>query len=250
MKLPWLEPGDSFPPANQAWAIGDPVPGLLAAGGELTVPTLVEAYSNGIFPWFSDGQPNLWWSPDPRMVLYTNEFKLHRSLRKTIDRWLRENRLEVKFDTHFREVIENCSRSPRVGQAGTWIVPSMVEAYVKLARAGFAHSVETWLDGELAGGLYCVSVGGGVFGESMFTRVPDASKVAISALVAFCLRNEVKLIDCQQNTQHLASLGGREIPRPDFLAQVKSSTEKPALNWQFDPVYWSELMSDCSGFKP
>jgi leucyl/phenylalanyl-tRNA--protein transferase len=240
-RLPWLEPGDPFPPAAKAWDASQPAPGLLAAGGALDVPTLVRAYRGGIFPWFSDGQPILWWSTDPRMVLFTAEFRLHRSLRKTLHRLLVEGRCEVRFDTAFGEVIRACAGSPREGQSGTWIVPEMVRAYDGLHAAGHAHSVETWIDGQLAGGLYCVNVGQAVFGESMFTRVPDASKIALAGLVAFCRAHGIECIDCQQNTRHLASLGAREIPRAEFVSAVAGRAEKPAPQWRFDPVYWREL---------
>ncbi|WP_332815552.1 leucyl/phenylalanyl-tRNA--protein transferase [Ramlibacter sp.] len=242
MKLPWLEPGDPFPPARRAWGPHDPAPGLLAAGGALDVDTLRRAYGGGIFPWFSEGQPILWWSTDPRMVLFTAEFRLHRSLRKTLRRFVDDPRCQVRFDTSFAEVIRACSSSLRDGQSGTWIVPDMVSAYEDFHAAGHAHSVETWIDGELAGGLYCVAIGQAVFGESMFTRVPDASKIALAALVAFCLAHGIDLIDCQQNTRHLASLGAREIPRAEFVAAVAARTQRTPPAWEFDPVYWRELL--------
>ncbi len=240
--LPWLAPGEPFPPPSQAWGPDDPVPGLLAGGGVLDVPTLLQAYSSAIFPWFSDDQPVLWWSPDPRMVLHVNEFRLHRSLRKTLARLRAEGRCEVRFDSAFSRVIRACSSSPRPGQRGTWIVPPMVQAYEAFHAAGRAHSVETWIDGELAGGLYCVGLGKAVFGESMFTRVPDASKIALAALVAFCRYHDIPLIDCQQNTRHLASLGAREIERARFVEQVAVNAARNAPLWRFDPVYWDELV--------
>jgi leucyl/phenylalanyl-tRNA--protein transferase len=242
MHLPWLNPGDPFPDPALAWDDSQPAPGLLAAGAALDVDTLRRAYARGIFPWFSEGQPILWWSTDPRMVLFPAEFRLHRSLRKTISRWLEAGRLEVRIDTDFDQVIRACAGSAREGQAGTWIVPAMVDAYRALHRAGSAHSVETWLDGELAGGLYCVALGRAVFGESMFTRVPDASKVALAALVALAHRNGVRFIDCQQNTPHLASLGAREIPRADFVQQVAAEVARPPARWRFEPVYWDAIL--------
>ena len=242
MNLPWLDPGDPFPPSAQAWNADQPAPGLLAAGGALDVESLLRAYSGGIFPWFSEGQPILWWSTDPRMVLFTDEFRVHRSLRKTLAAFAGSARCEIRMDTSFAAVIKACATSERPGQSGTWIVPPMVQAYADLHRAGHAHSVETWIDGELAGGLYCVSLGHAVFGESMFTRVPDASKIALAALVAFCLHAGIRIIDCQQNTQHLASLGAREIRRSDFVAAVAQNARKPPPAWQFDPVYWSQLL--------
>jgi leucyl/phenylalanyl-tRNA--protein transferase len=242
MNLPWLHPGDAFPDPSQAWDIRQPAPGLLAAGGALDVDTLRRAYASGIFPWFSEGQPILWWSTDPRMVLFTQEFKLHRSLRKTLARFVADPRCEVRFDSAFDDVIRACSQSSRPGQSGTWIVPQMVRAYEAFHRAGYAHSVETWIDGRLAGGLYCVGIGQAVFGESMFTNVPDASKIALAALVAFCRAHGIGVVDCQQNTRHLASLGAREIARADFVEHVAKGGHKPAPGWQFEPVYWRELL--------
>ena len=242
MNLPWLDPGDPFPSSSQAWDADQPAPGLLAAGGSLNVDSLRRAYSSGIFPWFSEGQPILWWSTDPRMVLFTDEFRVHRSLRKTLARFAGDSRCEIRFDSAFGAVIDACATSARSGQSGTWIVPEMVAAYQDFHRAGHAHSIETWIDGELAGGLYCVALGQAVFGESMFTRVPDASKIALAALVAFCRHAGIGVIDCQQNTRHLASLGAREIRRSDFVAAVARNRIKPSPRWEFAPVYWRELL--------
>ena len=242
MNLPWLDPGDPFPDPAHAWDARQPAPGLLAAGGALDVDTLHRAYATGIFPWFSEGQPILWWSTDPRMVLFPAEFRLHRSLRKTLTRLLERGELEIRMDSAFDDVIRACATSPRENQAGTWIVPAMVKAYSAFHRAGFAHSVEAWIGGRLAGALYCVNIGGALFGESMFTRVPDASKLALAALVAFCLEHGIGMIDCQQNTAHLASLGAREIPRETFVAQVAHSVMKPAPPWRFEPIYWQRLL--------
>ena len=241
-RLPWLTPGECFPPAAEAWGAGDPAPGLLAAGGALSVQTLKQAYGHGIFPWFSTGQPILWWSPDPRMVLHTAEFRLHRSLRKTLAAFRARPGCEIRFDSAFAQVIRQCARSPRPGQSGTWIVPDMVRAYEAMHRHGLAHSIETWIDGELAGGLYCVALGRAVFGESMFTRVSDASKIALTALVAFCRAHQVPVIDCQQNTAHLATLGAREIPRDDFVNAVAKNAAAPGPVWEFKPVYWNEVL--------
>ena len=242
MHLPWLQPGDPFPDPSLAWDQKQPAPGLLAAGGALDVDSLRRAYTRGIFPWFSEGQPILWWSTDPRMVLFTDEFKLHRSLRKTVTRFALDPRCEIRFDSDFDSVIRACASSDRPGQSGTWIVPAMVEAYRRLHRAGQAHSVETWMDGRMVGGLYCVVMGRAVFGESMFTRVPDASKIALAALVAWCRLAQVDMIDCQQNTRHLASLGAREIPRAEFVQQVENQAQREATRWQFEPVYWNSLV--------
>lgn len=240
--LPWLEPGQAFPQVESAWGAGDPAPGLLAAGGVLDVPTLVAAYSAGIFPWYSTGQPVLWWSTDPRMVLRPTNFRLHRSLRKTIQALLREDRLQIRMDHDFERVIRACAHAPRDGQSGTWILPSMVQAYVCLHRAGLAHSVETWIDGELAGGLYCVNLGAMVFGESMFSRRSDASKTALAALVAFAMAHDLPLIDCQQETAHLASMGACTEPREVFCKQLRQALQLHSPVWQFKPVYWNQLL--------
>lgn len=230
---------------QQAWSPQSPAPGLLAAGGALDVATLCDAYAHGIFPWFSEDQPILWWSPDPRMVLKVADFRLHRSLRKTIQKFVSTPDCEIRMDCAFDEVIQACSATARQGQTGTWIVADMVRAYGALHRAGFAHSVETWIDGELAGGLYCVSLGTAVFGESMFNRVTDASKIAFAALVCFCRHHGVEQIDCQQNTRHLASLGAHEVSRAEFLDKVRSALLQPSLPWHFEPLYWREVLSAC-----
>ena len=240
---PWLAEGALFPTPEQAWDQDSEAPGLLAIGASLDAATLVDAYRNGIFPWFSVGQPILWWSPDPRMILRPANFKLHRSLRKTISRFRSGLNCEIRVDSDFESVIHACSTSPRQGQAGTWIVPAMVEAYIELHHAGFAHSIETWVDGKLEGGLYCVAVGNAVFGESMFARTTDASKIALSALVALCCEFGVALIDCQQNTRHLASLGASEIPRSDFLIDIRLAQRNSGPVWQFSPLYWEHVLS-------
>ncbi|WP_427999944.1 leucyl/phenylalanyl-tRNA--protein transferase [Acidovorax sp.] len=243
-QLPWLEPHDPFPHPASAWGPRDPAPGLLAAGGALDVEHLRAAYGQGTFPWFSEGQPILWWAPDPRMVLPVAEFRLHRSLRKTLQKFAAaSSHCEVRVDTAFGQVIRACSSTPREGQAGTWIVPDMVRAYEALHAAGSAHSVETWVDGQLVGGLYCVALGRAVFGESMFAHATDASKIALAALVALCRVQGVALIDCQQNTRHLASLGAREIPREQFLNKIAVAQDLPGGTWTFEPVYWNQLLA-------
>jgi len=211
--IPWLDSGDPFPEVERALAEPN---GLLAAGADLSLPRLLEAYRNGIFPWFSHDQPILWWSPDPRMVLFPAELKVSRSLART----LRNARYEVHADTAFDAVVEGC-RQPRRGESGTWITEEMAEAYGTLHRAGFAHSVETWLDGKLVGGLYGVALGRAFFGESMFARVSDASKVALVALARQLQHWGFGVIDCQMNTAHLASLGAREIPRAEFTRRLR-----------------------------
>lgn len=217
--VPWLRGGAPFPPIEKALKAPN---GLLCAGGDLSPRRLLDAYAHGIFPWFSEGDPILWWTPDPRMVLYPDELKVSRSLRKSIER----GTYETRFDTAFREVIAECA-APREGQSGTWIVPEMMNAYTALHEMGFVHSVESWRDGELVGGLYGMSLGRVFFGESMFARAPDASKVALVRLVLRLRAEGCRLIDCQQATRHLASLGAREIPRRVFAKQVQESIQYP-----------------------
>lgn len=234
---------DDHTPLPQPGEASDPqVPGLVAVGGRLTSQRLDEAYRKGIFPWFSGGQPVLWWSPDPRMVLPVAEFRLTRSLRKTLRRFLRTPGCEIRFDSDFHAVIEACASTPRDGQEGTWIVPAMVEAYVRWHRAGGTHSVETWVDGRLVGGLYFVSIGRMVFGESMFAHRTDASKLALAALIAACRARGVTLIDCQQHTGHLASFGAREIPRADFERHLARTLGDPGVgDWSYDRSHWVHL---------
>ena len=242
MSLPLINPGDPLPAPQKAWGMNDPVPGLLAAGGSLDVSALLQAYAQGTFPWFSADQPILWWCPDPRMVLPVERFAMHRSLRKTLQHFRAQPDCEIRVDHGFEAVISACAQAPRSLQHGTWIVPEMVQAYCKLHRAGHAHSFETWIDGELAGGLYCVSLGQAIFGESMFTRRTDASKIALSALVAWCMHHAIAWIDCQQNTGHLASLGAVEMQRSQFLEHVAQAAGKEAPPWHFEPLYWQQLL--------
>lgn len=225
--IPWLENRDPFPPLPEALAEPN---GLLAAGGDLSAARLIDAYRRGIFPWFSEGQPVLWWSPDPRMILVPSEFKLSRSLRKRI----LQGGFEIRVDASFETVMRACA-APRRGQAGTWITDEMVAAYVELHRRGFAHSVETWIDGELAGGLYGVALGRMFYGESMFTRTTDASKIALAHLARQLARWNFPLIDCQMATGHLASLGAREVPRAVFVRKVAELVNLgPPRNWRLD----------------
>lgn len=241
--LTWLAPGDPFPSVARTGGAHSIAPGLLAAGGLLDMPTLKSAYSRGIFPWFSEGQPVLWWSPDPRMVLKVDDFRIHRSLRKTLQRFQASTGCEIRFDTDFATVIRNCAQAPRVKQKGTWILPSMVAAYIDMHEAGLAHSVETWVDGSLVAGLYCVAIGQAVFGESMFTTVPDGSKIALAALVAFCKFHGIAQFDCQQATPHLARMGATPIARMDFLVAMEAAQLKPPPIWRFDPLYWNALLA-------
>src|SRR5437870_677343 len=203
--LPWLGPGDPFPAVERALRRPN---GLLAAGGDLSPARLLDAYARGIFPWFSEDEPLLWWSPDPRMVLWLSELHVSHSLRRRI----RAKTYTVTADTRFAAVMEGCAAARRDAE-GTWITPDMLEGYTELYRMGHAHSIESWADGELAGGLYGVAVGRMFFGESMFARRSDASKVAFAHLVRQLERWGFELIDCQMPTSHLASLGAREIPR-------------------------------------
>jgi len=244
--LTWLEPGQALPPPEQAWGPGSTAPGLLAAGTELSVTRLLQAYRQGCFPWFSPGQPVLWWSPDPRMVLQPSRFRWHRSLRQSMRKWRVTPGFELVFDRDFEQVMQQCASQPRAGQQGTWIVPAMVQAYCELHARGHAHSAEVWYQGELVAGLYFVSIGHAVFGESMFTHLRDGSKMALAMLVSVALRHGVPLIDCQQNTRHLASLGAGEIGRDQFLQILRLSQERPAIDWPRQTLYWDELEGSLS----
>lgn len=228
--ITWLAPGDggtAFPPVSQA--LDDP-PGLLAAGGDLAPERLLAAYRRGIFPWYSRGQPVLWWCPDPRAVLIPAEFRRSRSLAKSE----RNGGFEVRFDTVFAAVIEGCAAPRARGGPGTWITPEMRSAYVELHRRGHAHSVETWRDGVLVGGLYGVQIGAAFFGESMFSTASDASKVAFSALVRRCKAGGTELIDCQMSSRHLETLGCRSLPRDEFLARLAPLTA-PGVECRWAP---------------
>ncbi len=221
-----LENEEPFPPLESA--LREPN-GLLAIGGDLGPQRLLAAYRGGIFPWFSPGEPILWWSPDPRMVLLPERLKVSRSLHKA----LRRSEMKVCFDTAFREVMQACAEAPRDGQSGTWIVPEMIEAYCHLHQLGVAHSVETWRDGRLVGGLYGVAIGGMFYGESMFHHETGASKIAFVHLVRFLQEKGYGMIDCQMHTGHLASLGAEEIPRADFLRRLQALTALDDL-WKRD----------------
>ena len=237
----WLNSGDPFPPAETA--LTDPN-GLLCAGLEVTPDLVLAAYERGIFPWYSEGQPVLWWSPDPRMVLLPENFRLRRSLRKA----LQHRDYEIRVDTSFEVVMRACA-DPRPEQGGTWISEAIIAAYTALHRAGFAHSVETWIDGELAGGLYGIALGRVFFGESMFVRRTDASKIAFAHLVAQLKRWQFELIDCQQETEHLASLGAAPISRQMFLAELSrlvhvDAVQARAGRWTFDTDLWRDVRAD------
>ena len=224
--IPWLVGDTPFPPLSQS--LGEPN-GLLCAGGDLSPARIVDAYRQGIFPWFSAGEPILWWSPDPRMVLFPAEFRISRSLRRT----LRAGHYEVRLDSAFPDVIRACAETPRPGQPGTWITAEMQRAYRQLFELGIAHSVEVWVDRRLVGGLYGLALGRMFYGESMFARVSDASKIAAAHLARFLETQGFGMIDCQMNTPHLASLGAREIPRCDFIARLQQlvAIDTPPARW-------------------
>lgn len=216
-----------FPPPDHAEPNG-----LLAVGGDLRSARLIRAYQLGVFPWYEAGQPILWWSPDPRLILEPEELHISRRLRRT----LKKRKFKVTFDEAFATVIQACATVLRKGQYGTWITREMQEAYIHLHQLGYAHSVESWLDGELAGGLYGVSLGRCFFGESMFFRVPDASKVALATLVQQLKEWGFHMIDAQLTTQHLMSLGAKEIPRSLFLQRLEKGLGFPTRKgkWHAD----------------
>jgi len=226
--IPFLDPDEPFPPVTRA--LREPN-GLLAAGADLSPERLIDAYAHGIFPWFGEEDPVLWWSPDPRMVLHPPDVHVSRSLRRTI----RSGRIRVTLDTCFREIMEGCAE-PRPDQDGTWITEEMTEAYHRLFALGHAHSVEAWTGDRLVGGLYGVAIGRMFFGESMFSRVTDASKVALVALARQLDRWGFPCVDCQMSTGHLSSLGAREIPRAEFLRQVRRLVQEAPVPspWRFD----------------
>ena len=226
--IPLLGPDDAFPSVERAL---DEPNGLLAAGGGLSVQRLVDAYAHGIFPWFNQGDPVLWWSPDPRMVLPTDAMRVSRSLRRR----LRRDDYTFTFDRAFAEVLHACA-APRRQDSGTWLVPMMIRAYERLHEVGIAHSVEIWIDGHLAGGLYGVSLGRMFFGESMFTRQTDASKMALACLTTQLARWQFPWIDCQMRTAHLESLGAVEVPRRDFVRNVRTLVRLPhvPMPWRAD----------------
>lgn len=243
--IPWLETGASFPPTTQALGAESDAPGLLAASQDLTLERLQRAYRAGIFPWFSPGQPVLWWSTDPRMVLPTAEFKVSRSFKKTLRRFQLSDRCEIRIDHAFDSVIQACAQTARRGQAGTWIVKDIQLAYRQWHERGAVHSFETWIDGQLAGGLYGVSLGRMFFGESMFAWQTDASKIALAALVSFCRTHQIDLIDCQQETSHLASMGARPWPRDRFEAHLRGVVDlEPPKIWSYDVALWRQLLDE------
>ncbi len=233
--IPWLPREILFPPIDTALIEPNGPNGLLAAGGDLSPQRLLAAYSRGIFPWYSAPDPILWWSPDPRMVLFPDELKISRSLAKV----LRNKAYAVRLDFACAEVIAACAAVPRAGQPGTWITVEMQAAYRRMHELGHVHSVETWIDGELAGGLYGVAVGRAFFGESMFSHATDASKIALAHLCVYLQAHGFGIIDCQMETAHLASLGARPLPRREFaehLARLTVAGDAPGC-WPVDAVH-------------
>jgi len=236
--IPWLEGDAPFPPL--ASALKHPN-GLLAAGADLSPERLLAAYRQGIFPWYAQDEPILWWSPDPRMVMFPAELKISRSLAKT----LRNRGYEIRFDSAFEAVLHGCATrgadhdAQGSGASGTWITDAMRAAYLRLHELGYAHSAETWIDGELAGGLYGVALGRMFYGESMFTRARDASKLALVHLVQRLARRGYGMIDCQMHTAHLASLGARAIPREAFSLQLQE-----LVNYPTTPMKWNAPEAD------
>ena len=211
-----------FPPYSE---VGDD--GLIAAGGDLSVPRLVAAYHQGIFPWYEENQPILWWSPDPRFILTPSEIHISRSMSKI----LRQNNFQITTDTAYKKVIKACAKIPRKGSEATWITPDMVNSYIDLFDAGFAHSIEVWEAGKLQGGLYGVSIGKVFFGESMFSFTSNASKIALIILALKLKEWDYGFIDCQVESEHLSNMGAKLIPREKFLTMLKYHVKRPHHPW-------------------
>lgn len=248
LRLPaLLGPETPFPPLELA--LEDPT-GLLAIGADLSVQRLRDAYSKGIFPWYLPGEPILWWSPDPRMVLFTDRFAPPRSLRKKLRQVERDPSIEIRVDTAFGQVMRACAAPRDDKRPATWITAPMLRAYQAWHRYGEVHSIETWINGSLAGGLYGVSLGRVFFGESMFTLVPDASKIALAYLVEFLRRHGVEMIDCQQNTRHLSSLGGNTISRNEFRHLLVESVGMPTPPWRPGSLAADGCLVPVASFPP
>ncbi len=234
--IPWLEVDTPFPSVESALTKEQGAAGLLAAGADLSVGRVLGAYRQGIFPWFSEGQPILWWSTDPRMVLYTDQFKITKSLKKNLYKVKNNPNVAFKFDSAFESVIRACA-APRGKETGTWISEQMIHTYTELYRLGYAHSSEVWMNGELVGGLYGVCIGRMFYGESMFSYQRDASKMALAQLVFFLKSQHVQMIDCQQETAHLASLGAVSISRHDFINKIKQAILQPSIvEWKIADI--------------
>ena len=239
--LSWINPDDPLPPTQLALTPDEGANGLLAAGADLSSKRLQEAYQRGIFPWFSKGEPVLWWTPDPRMVLKIADFKVSKSFSKTLRRACTDPELEIHCDQNFEGVMRACAEA-RPGQSGTWISDPMIQCYCELHSLGLAHCVTAHRGGQLLGGLYCVAIGKMVFGESMFSRAPDGSKLALAALVGWLRSQGGLVIDCQQKTEHLASLGAQEIRRQEFEFIVQDLTRRDPLAWSTAPVSQLDLL--------
>lgn len=235
-QITWLGPHDSFPNPLLTADPDPSVPGLIAVSERIYSGQLSRAYQLGIFPWYSDNQPVLWWSPDPRMVLKPKDFKCSDSLKKCIRLFCHDAQTQIQVDQDFSAVIRACATSERKDQDGTWITHEIMDAYTTLHEQGHAHSIAVIEREQLIGGLYCVSFGGMVFGESMFSRKPDSSKLALAALCAWCIQHGFGMIDCQQETAHLSSLGATPIPRKEFLEtlQISLNQTKIEQSWTFD----------------
>ena len=235
-QIRWLGPQDSFPNPLLTPDPDQSVPGLIAVSERIYPNQLLQAYQLGIFPWYSDEQPVLWWSPDPRMVLKPNDFHCSESLQKSIRHFCQDAPSEILVDADFGAVIRECATSTRKDQDGTWITHEIMDAYTTIYEQGYAHSIAVIEDGAMIGGLYCVAIGSMVYGESMFSRKPNASKIALATLSAWCIQNQVAMIDCQQETGHLRSMGAKPIPRLDFLQQLQASVNQTNIikSWKFD----------------
>jgi leucyl/phenylalanyl-tRNA--protein transferase len=239
--VPWLQPDSPFPDVRLALGPRSPAPGLLAAGADLSPDRLLDAYRHGIFPWFSEGQPVLWWSTDPRMVLDTGRFKISPSLNKTLKKIAADPaHWQVKFDSAFETVMRECA-APRKRGPETWISEEIIDGYCGLHRLGYAHSSELWHDGQLVAGAYGVGIGKMFYGESMFARVSDGSKVALAHLVHFLRQHGVTMIDCQQETAHLASLGAAPISRSAFIGHLQTAVlAAPVTGWAAGPTLFRD----------
>jgi leucyl/phenylalanyl-tRNA--protein transferase len=233
-QIHWLGLGEPFPNPLYEPDPDPNVPGLIAVSEQIYPNQLTAAYQLGIFPWYADNQPVLWWSPDPRMILKPGNFKCSDSLKKTIRHFCNEPSSHVQIDADFGAVVRACATSKRKHQDGTWITHEIMDAYTQLHEQGHAHSIAIIEHNQLVGGLYCVSFGGMVFGESMFSRQTDASKLALAALVAWCQQHQVAMIDCQQETGHLASLGAKPIPKQEFLEQLQISLNQTNIDISWD----------------
>ena len=240
----WLDDGDPFPAPELAWPAGSPAPGLLAIGGGLSAQRLLNAYGQGIFPWFSPGQPVCWFHTDPRMVLRPSHFVLHHHFKKTLRRLVREERLTIHWDEPFEEIMGLCATIERPGQKGSWIGAEMIEAYGRLHRLGHAFCLTARIDSARVGGLYGVNLGRMVFGESMFSLRPNGSKLALAALVAWARHHQLPLIDAQQDTAHLRSLGAETLQRARFMAEMTPLTRQATPARSFSPILWSLLWPD------